>query len=333
MKEKRKLVPATRAKRKWTTEEDQILNEKWGEISVKGIANNLGRSENAVIVRAQRLGLGSHLMASSRVSANQLIKTVYGGRQQGGWTMNRWIENGLPVKNQKVRNSTFKMVDLDDFWNWAKGNQDIINFSLLEENSLGAEPEWAKRKRRIDKQEDYKKTPWTGAEDRRLEQLLDQYRYTYNDLCERLNRTEGAIKRRIITLGLQQRPIRNYDRHWTDKETDKLLELKAKGHSWEVIGQELGRSGSACRGKFERLQNPEYCKRYYRNNREKLAAYFQKDMCRHFKKAIGCTKGIDSCDSCTHFIRKDPEDKDTGWNSIRSKTAEELLEERQEQIG
>lgn len=330
VKEKRKLVPAKRAKRKWTKEEEHYLQDKWGTLSVQGIANKLGRSENAIVVRAQRMNLGAHLMGSHKVSVNQLMKTIQGGKQQGNWTRDRWIRHGLPVTRQKVKTSSFLMIDLDDFWKWAEDNQEIINLSLLEENSLGAEPEWAKKKRRIDIKEKFKKTPWTESEDRRLKQLLEQYQHTYADLCRILKRTEGAIKRRINTLGLKERPLRKYNRHWTEEETDTLLELRAKGHGWEHIGQQLKRSGSACRGKFERLQNPEYSKRYHRNNREKLAEYFQKDQCKHYTRALGCQINKDNCDICTHFIRRDPEEEaESGWNSAGSIKAQEILEERQ----
>lgn len=334
MEEKRRLVPASKAGCKWAQEEEYYLQDRWGETSIKGLASVLERSENSIIVKAQRLGLGAHLHADSRVTANQLMKAVYGGKQQGGWTMNRWIENGLPIKKHLVKNSRFKVVDIDDFWKWAKKHKDIVDFSRMEENILGKEPEWVKEKRRIDIKEKFKKTPWTPGEDSKLIQLLEKYEYTYDDLCKKLNRTEGAIKRRIITLGLTARPIRNYDRHWTDEETEKLLTMKAKGHCWEEIGRALDRSGSAVRGKYERLQNPEYCKRYYRNNREKLAEYFQKDMCKHYVKTIGCTAGENNCDICSKFIKRDPEEKtDTGWNSITSIAAEQILQERYEKIG
>ena len=334
MEEKRRLTPAINAKHKWTPEEEQYLQDKWGEVGIKGLAKTMGRSENAIIVRAQRLGLGAHLHADSRVTANQLMKAIYGGKQQGGWTMNRWIKNGLPIKKHLVKNSRFKVIDIDDFWKWAEQHKDIVDFSKMEENILGKEPEWVKEKRMIDKRERFNANPWTQGEDRKLIQLLDRYEYTYNDLCKMMNRTEGAIKRRIITLGLIQRPIRNYDRHWTDEETEKLLTMKAKGHCWEEIGQALNRSGSAVRGKFERLQNPEYCKRYYRKNREKLAKYFQKDMCQNYVRTIGCTAGRENCDSCQKFRRRDPEEKiNTGWNSIASIAAEEMLQKRYENIG
>ena len=175
-----------------------------------------------------------------------------------------------------------------------------------------------------------KKTPWTPAEDKTLADLLKRYQYTYNDLCTLLNRTEGAIKRRIITLGLIERPVRNYDRQWQDDEIETLLTMRAAGHCWEEIGRALKRSGSAVRGKYERLQNPEYCKRYYRRQREALQEYFQKDQCIHYIKTEGCELCKTDCDSCTHFIRRRPgEAARTGWTSIRDITPEQMLINRQ----
>ena len=54
---KRKSPPL--GKRPWTPEDENYLAEKWGYASVPAIAKKLNRTENAVVVRAQRLGLGS----------------------------------------------------------------------------------------------------------------------------------------------------------------------------------------------------------------------------------------------------------------------------------
>ena len=40
---------------------------------------------------------------------------------------------------------------------------------------------------------------------------------------------------------------------WTVKETRKLLKLKKKGKTYKEIGDELGRSGNACRKRYNRL--------------------------------------------------------------------------------
>ena len=49
---KRKSPPL--GKRPWTPEDESYLTEKWGYASVPAIAKKLNRTENAVVVRAQR---------------------------------------------------------------------------------------------------------------------------------------------------------------------------------------------------------------------------------------------------------------------------------------
>ena len=77
---KRKSPPL--GKRPWTSEDESYLAEKWGYASVPAIAKKLNRTENAVVVRARRLGLGAVLMAGGYVTLNQLLATVT-GRERG----------------------------------------------------------------------------------------------------------------------------------------------------------------------------------------------------------------------------------------------------------
>lgn len=134
----RKLVEAPNKKKIWTKAEEDYLQDKWGTLSVKGLAKNLGRSENAIIVRAQRLGCGAHLESDVRISLNQFMEALYGGKNMLGYTSDRLIRNGLPVK-----------------WHRVKKN-----------------------------------------------------RYTYSELAQELRHSEGAIKRRILDLGIKTRPVR-----------------------------------------------------------------------------------------------------------------------------
>lgn len=316
------------ANENWTQEELEYLNDRWGETSITAIAKHLGRSVNAVKIKAGRTGLKRHIHSGTRITLCQFCEAI-GKKNSYGWIKDRWVRLGLPVHYQKSITKRYAMIDIDEFWEWAEQHKDIVDFDAFPEGTFGKEPEWVKEARHASWIAKMNRMPWTKAEDSQLEYLLKQYRYTYNDLCTELNRTEGAIKRRIITLGLPQRPVRNYDRHWRDDEVETLLQMRAAGHCWEEIGRKLNRSGSAVRGKYERLQNPEYCKRYYRRQRESLQEYFQKDQCVHYIKTIGCELHKTDCDSCTHFIRQKPgEAKATGWTSIRDKTAEQILQER-----
>ncbi|MCD8308921.1 MAG: hypothetical protein LUD19_03620 [Clostridia bacterium] len=312
----------------WTKEELEYLENHWGQVSIPSIAKHLGRSVNAVKLKAGRCGLGRHIHSGVRITLLQFCEAI-GKRNSYGWIKDRWARLGLPIHYQKSITKRYAMVDIDEFWVWAEQHKDIVDFSAFPEGTFGKEPEWVAAARHASWLAKMKKTPWTPAEDAQLEYMLKAYRYTFDDLCRELNRTEGAIKRRILTLGLSYRPLRNYDKHWTDDEVETLLRMKAEGHCWEEIGRSLHRSGSAVRGKYERLQNPEYCKRYYRRQRESLQEYFQKDQCVYYKKTEGCTLNKDNCDTCSHFTRRKPgEHIDTGWASIRSATPEELLQQQ-----
>ena len=54
-----------RRNKSWSEAEDAYLQDKWGTVSVQGIAKALGRTENAVLNRKNRLGLGAHITSLS----------------------------------------------------------------------------------------------------------------------------------------------------------------------------------------------------------------------------------------------------------------------------
>lgn len=177
----RKLVDAPRKKKQWTEKEEAYLQDKWGTVSIKGLSKALGRSENAIIVRAQRLGCGAHLAGDTRISLNQLMLAIY-GKNMLGYTSDRLIRYGLPVKWHVVKKNRFRVIDIDAFWKWAEDNKSILDFSRFEKYSLGAEPDWVDVKRKAD----YKKlqlhgqhnAAWTKTEDDKLRYLLSKETYT-----------------------------------------------------------------------------------------------------------------------------------------------------------
>lgn len=139
----------------------------------------------------------------------------------------------------------------------------------MEEYALGAEPEWVKRKRKIDFVCRVKTDPWTSAEDQKLLRMLQLFRYTYTDIAVSLNRTEAAVRRRIYDLGIKERPIKAENRPWTDEEVQVLVFMYEEGYSFEKIGHELNRSALSCRGRMERIEHPEYTLRSYRDRKKK----------------------------------------------------------------
>ena len=71
----------------WTKQEEEYLTENWGTLSVARIAKNLGRTENAIIVRKCRLGLGA------------------------------FLDNGEYVTGAVASEITNKLIDFDISWN------------------------------------------------------------------------------------------------------------------------------------------------------------------------------------------------------------------------
>lgn len=113
-----------------------------------------------------------------------------------------------------------------------------------------------------------RRAAWTKTEDDKLRYLLSKGTYTYSDLAAELRHSEGAIKRRILDLGINKKPVRCPPRKWTEDEVETLCRMVDEGYDFTLIAEKLNRTALATRGKYERLQNPEYNKRYNRGQNE-----------------------------------------------------------------
>lgn len=245
-----------RSNKKWTAAEEEYLQEVWGRVSIPSIAKHLGRSVSAVKIRVQRMGLGGMLMNGEYITLNQLAIAMKGTNAGGNYYMKSWAENrGLPVHTKKVINNRFRVVYLDEFWQWAEKNRSFLDFSKMEPFALGAEPEWVAQQRKKDFQAFalQRKDPWTAEDDARLRMYLQQHKYGYAELSELLRRSAGAIQRRITDLGLKERPVRADNRgdeaKWTEADFEILAEGIRQGDSYTAIGRKLGKSEKAVRGK------------------------------------------------------------------------------------
>lgn len=239
----------------YTQEEMDYIEDKFGTLSYKAIAKHLGRSENAIFLKAQRMGLGNPTMSMADkltiVSLAQAINKEY-------TEVVNWEKYGLPVKKKRFRNKAVKVIAIKDFWNWAYENMNMLDFTKIEKFAIGPEPDWVEEKRNAD----YRKrfyipfhhtTPWAKEEDALLEHLV-KLGSTYPEIMKRIKRSQGAIKRRLLDLKIKERPIRtNNHIKWTDEEIKCLVESIEKGISIEEIADTLGKTQGGTRGKLERL--------------------------------------------------------------------------------
>lgn len=243
----------------WTTEEIEYLESSWGHVSIPRIASHVGRSENAVKIKAHKIGLTRHLHSGEYITLNQLMKALGRGNVHT-YTLISWVESrGLPIKKKKSVNRSYRVIYLDDFWKWAKEYRTFIDFTKVERNILGKEPEWVKEQRKADELfAEYKPRKWTAQEDSLLSSMLETFKYSYRDISIRLKRTEGAIKRRMLDLNIKQRPLKadNYT-PWTEEETAILIDMLGGGYKAEVIAEYIDRSALAIKGKVERMKKEQ----------------------------------------------------------------------------
>ena len=341
----------------WTPEEEEYLAENWGHVSFPGLCKHLGRTQSAVIVRVRRMGLAPYLESGEYVTMHQLILSLGYGGGSDSYKVRSWIKNrGFPARRKRLSEKVVRVVYLDEFWEWAEKNRSFLDFSRMEPLALGEEPEWVAEQRR----KDYhafaiqRKDPWTADEDSRLAMLVKQHKYGYAQLSEILHRSAGAIQRRCCDLGLKERPLKadnhGKDAQWTQSDYDTLAEGIRHGDSYMVIGNTIGKSEKAIRGKvyFTYLTEsadkvrammgdgpwghgtPEATVRQgfhlsrtrteVRRNLSILDAllrkrmndlgydpYWQRFMCMNWDDVGGCAAGCAECDSCTEFVRIQPQ--------------------------
>ena len=242
--------------RRWTAEEVDYLQENYGKYSIPTLAKTLGKTVNAIKTMRQKLGLGAFLMNGEYISLNQLLLAVNGGSSTYSYKMISWVQNrGLPVHTKKVENCSFRVVYLDEFWEWAEKNRSFLDFSKMEPLALGEEPLWVaeQRKKDVNAFRLQRKDPWSLEEDSRLIMLLKMHKYGYAELSEMLHRSAGAIQRRCQNLGIKERPVKA-DNHsaeakWTDEDFRILADGIRNGDSYSQIGALIGKSEKAIRGK------------------------------------------------------------------------------------
>ena len=134
-------------KRRWSAEDEEYLCENWGTISIPTLASNLGRTEKGIKVRANRLGLGAALESGDYITFNQLMHALQGTHVHA-YTLKSWVKNrGMPVHYKRVNKNRFRVVYIDEFWEWAEKHRSFIDFSKMERFALGAEPKWVNEQR------------------------------------------------------------------------------------------------------------------------------------------------------------------------------------------
>ncbi|SFH68916.1 helix-turn-helix domain-containing protein [Pisciglobus halotolerans] len=236
--------------RRWTTEEIDILKEEYGNRRIETLQMELNRSEQSILNKAVRLGItqkenGSWFTVTDFCEATGISRT----------TVQYWInECDFPAKKSKTIAKKYVRIYPDSFWIWAEENKHRIQWPEFPKYIFGKEPDWVDVARKAGKSKVGKRRPWTTWEISELKFLLNQEKYTYPEISEKLNRSQGALKRKIYDLNLPW-PVyvnRTAVPPYTQEEIDKAIDLYKSGYPLAEVAKMIGRTEMGLRGKLER---------------------------------------------------------------------------------
>ncbi|MCX7610302.1 MAG: hypothetical protein N2043_01785 [Ignavibacterium sp.] len=189
----------------WTPEMDEFLYEYIGQRSYAYIAKKLGRTEKAIIRRAQKLGISNTHLMSGAISANQLALITNVSFK----TITRiWIPLGLKAKRKSLNSNKVSQpryyIYPEDFWKWAEKNKDRVCFSKIQRGVLLPEPTWLDEEIQKEKQKLVNKRAmvrkWTKEEENQLMDLYYKQGKTQREVAQILNRSQRAIEKKISEI-------------------------------------------------------------------------------------------------------------------------------------
>lgn len=191
----------------WTVEQNHYLELNIGVKSFTQIAKKLGRSPKAIQRQAEKLGISNTKVASGKLSVHMLATAL----NLADKTVKKLIvQNGLPTvqfdfrynsKDEKQPKRLSYYIDIQEFWNWAKDNKQLINWYKVEKNALPLEPEWIAEQRKADYYDwGNQKKLWNRDEDNLLWNMYYQQGLSQKEIAENLSRTVAGVQRRLKRL-------------------------------------------------------------------------------------------------------------------------------------
>ena len=243
-------------KERWQEEEKQFLREYAGVRSAKWIAKELKRGVSSVEQQINKMGM-SFVVDDGRISLFLLIETL--GYKSKDSVYKKFEKLGIKTYSVKKKNRTVKMVVVDEFWKWAYKNQDKLDFSRMEHNSLGKEPEWARKKidRDIREKRMYNRNrKWTKDDESLLLGYL-RMGLTNIEISKRLKRTGSSIDAKIRRMNTYYRPDMQEVKKWTEAEEVKLIEMIEDGRKLDDIAYTLNRTSKSIKSKVNRMKKAE----------------------------------------------------------------------------
>lgn len=215
--------------KRWSAEEMDYLFEKWGILSLNTIAQKLNRSRNSITIKAYQMSLREQAGANGAYFTPNDISSILGINIR---TLYSWIWNGcIGHKKFRVGKKKKYQITVEDLcrfieehqnkWNSQKADIAQIksyytSYFITRNDTLtirGDMPDWMQEKIARDKdgfREHFK--PWTTKEELELLHMVEM-KYTYQDICDRLDRSVESIKAKLYLLYKQRNIEQTVDKY------------------------------------------------------------------------------------------------------------------------
>lgn len=171
--------------RAWSQEDLIRLEELTEKYPLATVARILNRSENAVFLKRQRLGIGGFRDNTDMLTRNTLAQ-ILGVENR---TIQYWERKGL----RSVRKKPYVMYRHQDILKYMREHPEDWNTARVTDDTLFMQYPWFKEKRKNDVSHKYN---WTQAEVSRMRSLRHEG-FTIREIAEKMNRSESSIKYKL----------------------------------------------------------------------------------------------------------------------------------------
>ena len=221
--------------RKWTQEEEDFLRNNLNNYTYEEIGEKINRSHDAVLSKAQNLGL-------------RKIRKICKKRS-------KWTEEELVFLKDNLNKYSYEELTVI----FKKSRNTVRN--KVRELGLEKKPKpranydrKPKQKKKPKEKSSTSKQRWTEADDNFIRDNLNKY--NCEEIGRKLGRTTNAIRLRIFSLGLSCKDTKKSRFRWTE---DRLYLLVSLGSSFDfkTISEIIGCTKKEAIEKFSSLTKEE----------------------------------------------------------------------------
>lgn len=235
LKSRRLNITLRMNRREWTKEEEKILKECWGVVSLENLSKKLKRSIYSLKVKAIRMKLGAMRLNNTDVLLLSDVCDILGVSLDRVY---RWKKYGLKTIYKKVTSKKgYTYVAWDDLLTFLEEHQDLWDSNNVELYMLGEEYDWLKLKRKKDalnKPLTYKF--WNSDE---KVDIVNYFKlgYSYEDIAKLVKRSTWSVTNFLNSNGYY---ISKRD-GWSEEDI-KFLKDNYMIMTYDDLAQELHKS-------------------------------------------------------------------------------------------